>query len=292
MILAKFVQTITHSRIQMNEVRYASHPSDFSHYDTQTIRKTFLMEELFVQDQITTTYSLYDRLIVGSAAPLTRDLTLPALPELKADFFLERRELGIINVGPSASITVDGIRYSLAYKEALYIGRGAKEVTFHPSGTGQTFFYFNSAPAHRPYPNQHIRHEDAETVVTGASETSNHRTIRKLMVGSVVKTCQLQMGLTELSPGSVWNTMPPHTHDRRMEAYFYFEIPDNHMVCHFMGQAEETRHVWMKNRQAVLSPPWSIHCGAGTSNYSFIWGMAGENLDYSDMDVIQPNQLR
>lgn len=286
------MQTITHLFLKMNEIRYASHPSDFSSYNTDTIRKTFLIEQLFVPDEISTTYSMYDRLIVGGASPLHRGLKLGTMPELKADFFLERRELGIINVGAAATISVDGTQYSLGYKEALYVGRGARDVVFHPSTSGETLFYFNSAPAHANFPNRHVRHEDAETVVIGSLETSNHRTIRKLMISSVVKTCQLQMGLTELSPGSVWNTMPPHTHDRRMEAYFYFEIADNQMVCHFMGQAQETRHVWLKNRQAVLSPPWSIHCGAGTSNYSFIWGMAGENLDYGDMDIIQPHQLQ
>jgi 4-deoxy-L-threo-5-hexosulose-uronate ketol-isomerase len=224
--------------------------------------------------------------------PTTKPLLLETFTELKSTYYLERRELGIINAGPDGIITADGVAYSLKNKEALYIGKGTREVIFHPSNQGQALYYFNSAPAHMTHPARKVTHEEAETVVLGSLETSNHRTIRKLLINSVLPTCQLQMGLTELKQGSVWNTMPPHTHTRRMEAYFYFDLPENQMVCHFMGQPDETRHLWVKNNQTVISPPWSIHSGAGTSNYSFVWGMAGENLDYSDMDGVKPSDLK
>lgn len=260
---------------------------------TDQLRDAFLADELFVADKINLVYSHYDRLIVGGALPSTKTLKLETVDPLKADYFLERRELGIINVGGTGKVVADGVTYSLHNKEALYIGKGTKEVSFLASEPGsQPYFYFNSAPAHAVHAAKKISKEEAETVELGSIETSNHRVIRKLIVNSVVNTCQLQMGLTELKTGSVWNTMPPHTHDRRMEAYFYFDVPENQMVCHFIGEPQETRHVWVKNRQAVISPPWSIHCGAGTSNYSFIWGMAGENLDYGDMDVVKVNELK
>jgi len=273
-------------------VRFASHPSDFKLYDTLRLRELFLIEDLFIKDKVQNFYSLYDRLIVGGSMPATKPLLLETFTELKSTYYLERRELGIINAGPTGTISVDGASYTLKSKEALYIGKGIKEVIFHPASEGQALYYFNSAPAHMTYPNRKVTLEEAETVVLGSLETSNHRTIRKLLINSVLPTCQLQMGLTELNPGSVWNTMPPHTHNRRMEAYFYFNLPDNQMVCHFMGQPDETRHLWVKNNQAIISPPWSIHCGSGTSNYAFVWGMAGENLDYSDMDGVKPTDLK
>lgn len=277
----------------MNTRRYAIHPEDFKNYTTEKVRSSFLLPDLFKADQITHYYTHYDRLIVGGVNPNSKPVNLDNPDSLKAEFFLQRREIGIINVGSSAgTITADGKDYLLEPKEALYIGRGTKTVVFHPAKQGNTLYYFNSAPAHAVYPTRKISHTEAETVELGSLEASNHRIIRKLLVNSVLPTCQLQMGLTELKPGSVWNTMPPHTHDRRMEAYFYFDIPENHMVCHFLGEPQETRHIWMKNNEAVLSPPWSIHCGAGTSNYSFIWGMAGENLDYSDMDALKPGDLK
>jgi 4-deoxy-L-threo-5-hexosulose-uronate ketol-isomerase len=200
--------------------------------------------------------------------------------------------MGIINVGSAGTVSVDGTVYELKFKEALYVGRGAKEIIFEVGKVGAPLFYFNSAPAHTSYPTRIVKKSDAEVVMLGSLETANQRTINKLIVNSILPTCQLQMGLTELSVGSVWNTMPPHTHDRRMEAYFYFEVKDSQTVCHFMGTPTETRHIWVKNNQAVISPPWSIHCGSGTSNYSFIWGMAGENLDYSDMDAVRPTELK
>jgi len=273
-------------------VRFASHPSDVKTYDTAVLREQFLIEDLFVKDHIQNTYSHYDRLIVGGAMPSTQSLKLESFTELKADYYLERRELGIINVGPAGSVTADGTTYSLKNKEALYIGKGVKEVIFHPSNEGQALYYFNSATAHASYPSRTVSLEEADTVETGSFETANHRVIRKLLVRSVLTTCQLQMGLTELKTGSVWNTMPPHTHNRRMETYFYFNLADHQMVCHFMGQPDETRHLWVKNNQAIISPPWSIHSGVGTSNYCFVWGMAGENLDYGDMDLVQPSELK
>ncbi|MFD1631439.1 5-dehydro-4-deoxy-D-glucuronate isomerase [Pseudopedobacter beijingensis] len=273
--------------------RYAAHPADFKNYDTQRIREEFLMTSLFEKDEIVLVYSLYDRYIVGGVLPVSQSIKLETIDPLKAPYFLERRELGIINVGGNGIVIADGERFELGYKEALYVGQGTKEVSFESvDGSQPAKFYINSAPAHHKFPTKKVTKENAEIVELGSLETCNARTINKLIVSSVVQTCQLQMGLTELKTGSVWNTMPAHTHNRRMEAYFYFEIPENQAVCHYMGDPKETRHIWMTNDQAVYSPSWSIHSGAGTSNYSFIWGMAGENLDYGDMDVVQPNELR
>jgi 4-deoxy-L-threo-5-hexosulose-uronate ketol-isomerase len=198
--------------------------------------------------------------------------------------------MGIINVGGTGTVTVAGEKFTLNNKEALYIGRGVQNVVFHSEAGAR--FYYNSAPAHASYPTKKVSLEQAETVELGSAEQANQRIVRKLLINSVVQTCQLQMGLTDLKPGNIWNTLPPHTHDRRMEAYLYFNIPDGQAVCHYMGEPKETRHIWVHNNQAVISPPWSIHSGAGTSNYSFIWGMAGENLDYADMDFIKPEELR
>ena len=272
--------------------RYATNPEDFKHYDTSRIRKEFLIEHIFIEECVTSVYSLNDRLIVGGVNPVKKPLQLQTADQLKSKFFLERRELGVINVGATGLITVDGQKYELKNKEALYVGRGAKEIIFHPSASGAGHYYYNSAAAHTSYPTRIVTRKEAEIVELGSLETANHRTINKLIVNSIIQTCQLQMGLTELKKGSVWNTMPPHTHDRRMEAYFYFDLSPGHTVAHFMGTPDETRHIWVNNNQAVISPPWSIHCGAGTSNYSFIWGMAGENLDYSDMDGVKPEELK
>ncbi|WPP53233.1 5-dehydro-4-deoxy-D-glucuronate isomerase [Catalinimonas niigatensis] len=272
--------------------RHAIHPDDSKAYDTAKLRKSYLVEKLFQEDTIQLTSTLYDRYIIGGVHPVDKALTLESFPTLRAEHFLERREIGIINVGVESKISVEGKSYSLAPKEALYIGKGVKDVIFHPSDSGETFFYFNSAPAHQVFPTNKVSLEQAETVELGAPENSNHRILRKMLVSPIIQTCQLQMGITELQTGSVWNTMPAHTHDRRMEAYFYFNLPEDQAVCHFMGEAEETRHIFVHNKQAVISPPWSIHSGAGTSSYSFIWGMAGENLDYGDMDKVAPKALR
>lgn len=272
--------------------RYSSHPEDFKAYPTSEIRNKFLIEDLFKADKISGVYTMEDRLIVGGIHPVHSSIQLEAVDQLKVENFLDRREIGIINIGAKTKITIDGTSIELDHKEALYIGKGAKEVVFHPSQSGDNYLYFNSAPAHQEYPTRKITRKDAEVVTLGSLENSNHRTIYKLLVNSVLETCQLQMGMTELKPGSVWNTMPAHTHDRRMEAYFYFDLSAENVVSHFMGQADETRHIWLKNHQAIISPPWSIHSGAGTSNYTFIWGMAGENMDYTDMDGIKPVDLK
>jgi 4-deoxy-L-threo-5-hexosulose-uronate ketol-isomerase len=275
------------------ELRYASQPQDAKRYDTVRLRKEFLIENVFEEDEISLIYSMYDRYIVGGAMPVLKELRLEAPPELKAEQFLNRREMGIINVGGDALIHADGIVFNLGFKEALYIGKGTKELFFKSVETkNPAKLYINSAPAHHSYPSRKVTRKEAEVVVLGNPEYANHRTVNKLIVNSVLETCQLQMGMTELKAGSVWNTMPVHTHNRRMEAYFYFEVPEKQAICHFMGDPDETRHIWMKNEQAVLSPSWSIHSAAGTANYTFIWGMAGENLDYGDMDVRQPDTLK
>jgi 4-deoxy-L-threo-5-hexosulose-uronate ketol-isomerase len=274
------------------EIRYAIHPEDVKHYDTEKLRREFLIENIFIPDEITLVYSHYDRYIVGGAAPVKKKLDLTPIDPLKASFFLERRELGLINVGGKGIVTVDGDQFEIGFKEALYIGKGYHSVRFSASGSEHPLFYLNSAPAHSAYPAKKVTKDDAEIVELGSLEGSNHRVINKLIVHGIVDSCQLQMGMTELMSGSIWNTMPPHVHDRRMEAYFYFELPDKQAVCHFMGEADKTSHIWIKNNEAVLSPDWSIHSGAGTSNYSFIWGMAGENLDYGDMDTYTPDKLR
>ena len=274
------------------EFRYASNPKDASKYNTDELREQFLIEKLFSENDINLTYSMYDRYIVGGIMPVGQTLQLETIPYLKSENFLDRRELGIINVGGKGTVLVDGEIYELDKKEALYIGMGAKEVVFSSSENNLALFYINSAPAHTHFPNKKVTKENAEIVHLGEEKFANKRIINKLIVNSVVKTCQLQMGLTELLEGNIWNTMPAHTHNRRMEAYFYFDIEASQTICHFMGEPQNTRHIFMQNHQAVLSPEWSIHSGAGTSNYSFIWGMAGENLDYSDMDIVAPNELR
>ncbi len=275
------------------EVRYAVHPEDVKSYGTERLRNEFLVEKVMVDGEINFVYSFYDRYMVGGAVPTDKPIKLPTYDELKAEYFLYRREMGIINVGGDAIVTIEGKDYHLKYKEALYIGKGNKEVVFSSVDVNKpAHLYLNSAPAHKELPTRHITLNDANILQLGSLETSNERTINQLLVKEVVETCQLQMGMTELKPGSVWNTMPAHTHNRRMEAYFYFEVPEDQAICHFMGQPDNTRHIWMKNEQAVLSPAWSIHSAAGTSNYIFIWGMAGENMDYGDMDVCQPYDLR
>ncbi|REH01800.1 5-dehydro-4-deoxy-D-glucuronate isomerase [Flavobacterium aquicola] len=272
--------------------RYASSPEAVKQYDTKQLRDEFLIDDLMQENEISLTYSHYDRYIAGSAVPV-KDLTLETIDPLKAGYFLERREMGIINVGGNGSVVVEGTVYELGFKDALYIGSGNKEVIFKSADSkNPAKFYINSAPAHTNYPTKKVSLAEANKLELGTMETANHRTVNQMIIGSVVTTCQLQMGMTELRPGSVWNTMPAHVHDRRMEVYFYLDIPENQAVCHFMGQPQETRHIWMNNHQAVISPPWSIHSGSGTSNYTFIWGMAGENLDYGDMDVCKITDLR
>ncbi|MCW0484325.1 5-dehydro-4-deoxy-D-glucuronate isomerase [Gaoshiqia sediminis] len=275
------------------EERYAYNPQDFKQYDTERIRKEFLVEKLMDEGNIRLVYSHIERYIVGGIVPVSEPLKLETVDALKSEYFCKRREVGIINVGAKGSVTVDGTEYVLDFKDALYIGRGKKEIVFSSSdASNPARFYLNSAPAHKEFPVKHVTLKDANVLHLGSLETSNERDINQLLINTVVETCQLQMGMTELKPGSVWNTMPAHTHSRRNEVYFYFNVPEGQAVCHFMGQPNETRHLWMSNEQAVISPTWSIHSAAGTSNYIFIWGMAGENLDYTDMDVIKPNELR
>ncbi|MGL4519043.1 MAG: 5-dehydro-4-deoxy-D-glucuronate isomerase [Phocaeicola sp.] len=267
------------------EIRYASHPEDAKQYDTARIRRDFLISTLFADNEVNMVYSMYDRMIVGGAQPVGEVLTLESIDPLKAPFFLTRREVGIFNVGGDGIVTVGDVSFELGYKEALYLGAGDRTVTFQSKEAATPAkFYFNSTTAHCTYPDKKVTKADAIVAEMGALEGSNHRSINKMIVNQVLPTCQLQMGMTELKPGSVWNTMPAHTHSRRMEAYFYFEVPQEHSVCHFMGEVEETRHLWMKNNEAVLSPEWSIHSAAATHNYTFIWGMGGENLDYGDQD--------
>ena len=267
------------------EIRYAAHPEDARHYDTARLRRDFLIEHLFVEDEVNMVYSMYDRMVVGGAMPVNEALPLEAIDPLKAPFFTTRREVGIYNIGGTGIVKVGDECFELGYKEALYIGRGDREVSFASKDAATPArFYFNSTTAHCAYPCRKVTKQDAVVAHMGSMEMANERNINKMLVNQVLPTCQLQMGMTELAPGSVWNTMPAHAHSRRMEAYFYFELPEDQAVCHFMGEPQETRHIWMHNQQAVLSPEWSIHSAAATHNYTFIWGMGGENLDYGDQD--------
>ncbi|RJE73050.1 MULTISPECIES: 5-dehydro-4-deoxy-D-glucuronate isomerase [Reichenbachiella] len=275
------------------EVRYASSPDAVKKLDTKELRNEFLIDNLMKPDEVVLVYTHYDRYIAGSAVPASKKLTLETIDPLKSETFLARRELGVINVGGDGTVYVDGEAFELTYKDALYVGMGAKEVIFESKdASAPAKFYLNSAPAHHSFPNKKVTKAEAKKLELGTLETANARTVNQMLIGGVVDTCQLQMGMTELKTGSVWNTLPSHVHDRRMEVYMYIEVPPEQSVCHFMGQTDETRHIWMQNEQAVISPPWSIHSGAGTSNYTFIWGMAGENLDYTDMDVCPINELR
>ena len=276
------------------ELRYAAHPEDAKSYDTARLRRDFLIENLFVDNEVNMVYSMYDRMIVGGAKPVGETLPLEAIDPLKAPHFTTRREIGIFNVGEGEGVvTVGDEQYELGYKDALYIGSGDREVTFASKDANRPAkFYFNSTTAHKSYPCRKVSKQEAVSVHMGSLEMSNERTINKMLVNQVLPTCQLQMGMTELNPGSVWNTMPAHTHSRRMEAYFYFEVPEDQAVCHFMGQPQETRHIWMKGDEAVLSPEWSIHSAAATHNYTFSWGMGGENLDYGDQDFYAITDLK
>lgn len=272
---------------------YAVHPDDYKLYTTERIRENFLLDSLFEKGKINFVYTHYDRMIVGGAMPLDSGLELPNFDILRADYFLERRELGVINVAGDAVVIVDGEKFTLSKLDCLYVGKGTKKISFVSSNASQpAVLYILSAPAHTNYPTRLLQKKDSESSNLGALETSNQRTIHRYIHKNGIQSCQLVMGLTILEKGSVWNTIPPHTHDRRMEAYFYFDVPENQVVFHYMGLPQETRHIIMKNYQAVVSPPWSIHAGGGTSNYGFIWGMAGENLEYSDMDALQLNDLK
>jgi 4-deoxy-L-threo-5-hexosulose-uronate ketol-isomerase len=270
------------------EERWGTNPEDFRSYDTARIRREFLIERLFEAGHVRMTYTHNDRLVVGGAQPDGDKLKLKAPELLRADYFCERREMGVICIGGEGTLEVDGQTFEMGYKDAVYVGRGSREVVFR----GHAKFYFASAPAHAEFPTRQITPEMRRTRELGARATSNERTLTQLILNDIVPCCQLQLGRTELHEGSVWNTMPPHTHSRRMEAYFYFNVPENQAVCHFMGEPQQTRHLFVADEQAVISPSWSIHSAAGTSNYTFIWAMCGENLDYDDMDTFTADKLR
>jgi len=275
------------------ELRTACSPKDAKHYDTDRLREEFLIQDLFKADRIKYVYSHIDRIITGGAKPVKKKLKIEAGDELRAKYFLERREMGIINIGGKGTVTVDGQEYILDYKDGLYIGRGAKNITLESSSAKKPAkFYFNSTPAHTAYPTVLIHPEDCVTQELGSLATCNHRVIRKYILPGQVESCQLVMGMTTLAEGSVWNTMPCHTHDRRMEVYLYFELGKDDVVFHLMGEPTETRHIVMRNEEAVISPSWSIHSASATRNYTFIWGMCGENQDFDDMDHVAMTDLR
>ena len=286
------------------ELRTAASPRDVKHYTTDRLREEFLIDDLFHADEIKLVYSHIDRIITGSAVPVVGKLVLTAGDELRADYFLERREMGVINIGGTGVITIDGKDYEVNYKEGMYIGMGSKDISFASADAkNPAKFYLNSAPAHKTYPTVLIKPEgtpaegvvivkDENKVELGNLADSNHRTICKYILPGQVESCQLVMGMTKLEEGSVWNTMPCHTHDRRMEVYLYFDMKDDALVFHYMGEPTETRHIVMKNEQAVISPSWSIHSGCGTRAYTFIWGMVGENQAFDDMDGVAMTDLR
>ncbi len=279
------------------DIRYSANQKDFKRYTTEEIRKEFLIENLYVADQVVAVYSHVDRMVTLGCMPVNESVSIDKGIDIWANFgtqyFLERREIGIFDIGGEGTITVDGTVYELGYKDCLYITCGAKQVHFaskdpaHPAK-----FYMVSAPAHCSYETRLIKIADAAKKPLGSLETSNKRVINQFIHPDVLKTCQLSMGMTVLEPGSVWNTMPAHTHERRMEVYMYFEVPKDQVVFHMMGEGSETRHIVMQNEQAVISPSWSIHSGAGTSNYTFIWAMGGENQAFDDMDVIPTTELK
>lgn len=285
------------------ELRTAASPRDVKHYDTKRLREEFLIEKVFYEDEIYLVYSHIDRIITGAATPVHKTLKLEAGDELRAEYFLQRREMGVINIGGDGKITVDGKVYEVAARNGMYIGMGAKDITFESNDAANPAkFYINSAPAHMTYPTVLIKREgepeDGVVIIKeenkkrlGSVEDSNLRTINKYILPGQVESCQLEMGMTHLEPGSVWNTMPCHTHDRRMEVYLYFDLPEDAFVMHYMGEPQETRHIVMRNEQAVISPSWSIHSGSGSRNYTFIWGMVGENQDFDDMDDVRNQDL-
>lgn len=284
------------------ELRTASSPRDVKNYTTERLREEFLIQGLFVPGEIKLVYSHIDRIITGAAVP-TKALKLTAGDELRAEYFLQRREMGVINIGGGGRIVIDGKEYAVGYKDAMYIGMGAQDIVFDSvDAKDPARFYINSTPAHKAYPTVLIKPEgtpengvvivkDENKVELGSLEEANHRVICKYILPGQVESCQLVMGMTKLAPGSVWNTMPCHTHDRRMEVYLYFEMPEDAIVMHYMGEPQETRHIVMRNEQAVISPSWSIHSGSGSRAYTFIWGMVGENQDFDDMDGVRMQDL-
>ncbi|MGI4752087.1 MAG: 5-dehydro-4-deoxy-D-glucuronate isomerase [Janthinobacterium lividum] len=275
------------------EIRFQNSPKETSQMNTQELRTNFLVQNILVDDEVKLVYSHYDRMIIGGAKPATKPVRLENHPELRAEYFLERREIGIINVGGAGQVEADGVTFDLEKLTCVYLGKATKDVTFKSSSPANpAVFYLLSAPAHYAYPSARMTKDEASPGTMGAVETANERTIYRYIHLDGLKSCQLVMGLTILSPGSVWNTMPAHTHTRRMEAYFYFDVLEEHRIVHLMGEPQETRHLLVANHEAIISPPWSIHSGCGTTSYGFIWGMAGENLVYSDMDSIAITELR
>lgn len=285
------------------ELRTAASPKDVKHYDTKRLREEFLIQGLFVADEIKLVYSHIDRIITGAATPVEQELKLTAGDELRAEYFLQRRELGLINIGGEGTVTVDGKEYVVDHKNGMYIGMGAKDISFKSADAANPAkFYLNSAPAHKSYPTVLIKREgtpeegvviikEENKVALGSLEESNDRVINKYILPGQVESCQLVMGMTALKPGSVWNTMPCHTHDRRMEVYLYFDMPEDAFVMHYMGEPTETRHIVMRNEEAVISPSWSIHAGSGSQAYTFIWGMVGENQEFTDMDAVKNTEI-
>ncbi|MBO6092885.1 MAG: 5-dehydro-4-deoxy-D-glucuronate isomerase [Oscillospiraceae bacterium] len=279
------------------DIRYAANPRDVKRYTTEELRNEFLIENLYQPDSVTAVYSHVDRMVTLGCMPVMETVSIDKGIDVWANFgtkfFLERREIGIFNIGGAGTVAVDGTIYELGYKDCLYITMGAKEVLFaSKSAEKPAKFYMVSAPAHRSFETRLLKLADANKKPCGDAATSNKRVINQFIHPAVLKTCQLSMGMTVLESGSVWNTMPAHTHERRMEVYMYFEVPEDQVVFHMMGQGQETRHIVMKNEQAVISPSWSIHAGAGTSNYTFIWAMGGENQEFDDMDVIPITELK
>ncbi|MCX0354768.1 5-dehydro-4-deoxy-D-glucuronate isomerase [Clostridium perfringens] len=273
--------------------RYANNPKDSKRYDTEELRENYLVKDIFKDDQIELVYSHVDRIIFGGIKPVYKELKLEAGKEMGVDYFLERRELGIINIGGKAIVTIDGTEYELKEKDGLYVGKGNKEVSFKSVNPEEPAkLYVNSVPAHKEYETVKIDIEKANPVRLGDNKTLNKRTIYQYVHPNVCESCQLLMGLTMLEPGNAWNTMPCHTHERRMEVYFYFDMDEDTRVFHLMGEPTETRHLVVKNEECVISPSWSIHSGVGTSNYTFIWGMCGENKTFDDMDHIPMDVLR
>jgi 4-deoxy-L-threo-5-hexosulose-uronate ketol-isomerase len=275
------------------DIRYANHPTDSKKYDTTELRAHYLQEKIFVKDEVSLTYSHVDRIIFGGAMPVDKEVTLQAADELRADYFLQRREMGAINVGGKGIVVLDRVKYEIDKYEGLYIGMGTKEISFiSENKNNPAKFYINSVPAHKSYPTVKIDRSKAVTADLGDQANMNVRTIYKFIHPQVCKSCQLSMGVTMLKEGNSWNSMPCHTHERRMEVYFYFDLPQEQRVFHLMGESQETRHIVMENEQAVISPSWSIHAGVGTSNYTFIWGMCGENQEFDDMDNIEIKDMK
>ena len=275
------------------KVIHSVHPEDFSNYDTKKIRENFLLENLVQPDKIECVYTHYDRMIIGAANPVDQALQLGTYEQLKADHFLSRREIGIINIAGNGYVTVDGEKFELEKQDCLYIGKGKEKIIFSSiNKSSAAKFIFFSCPAHQEFPTRLMKPAEALPAEMGSLDNNNHRVINKYIHNDGIQSCQLVLGVTNFKKGSIWNTMPPHLHDRRMESYFYFDLAEGQRVIHFMGEPNETRHIFLNNDQAILSPPWSIHSGVATANYSFIWAMAGENKVFTDMDPVPVQSLK